>query len=69
MLPIRIVFRKYNPCFLSHIMFFLTGKNMIFRVLISVVYFTIQNYVCADICDAHKLKFMFQLKDLEYNIH
>ena len=48
MIPIRIVLRKDNNRVLSLFMFDENRKNIIFKVISSVVYYIIKNNVCAD---------------------
>ena len=48
MIPIRRVLRKENTLVLSFLMFYEERKNMIFKVLSSVVYCITKNYACAD---------------------
>ena len=45
MVPIRKLLRKYNNRVLSLVVFYENRKNMIFKVLISVVYCTMHNYL------------------------
>ena len=48
MTHIRKVLKKENTRVIPHLMFSDNINNMIFKVLISVVYCIIDNYLCAD---------------------
>ena len=48
MTPIRKVLRKENTCVISLLIFYENRKNMIFKVLSSVIYCIIANYECDD---------------------
>ena len=45
MVPNKKVLKKENTCVISLLMFYENRKNMIFKVLISIVYCTMDNYV------------------------
>ena len=61
------VFRKYNTCVLSLLMFYENRNNMIFKVLSSVFYCIMDNYVCVDYlcCPQTKLHVHFENKGFE----
>ena len=69
--PIKRVFRKYNNCLISFLMFYDNRKNMIFKVLSSVVYFVMDNYICAGyLCFPYKnLMFIFEIKYLKHTTY
>ena len=64
MTPIRKVLRKENTRVLSLLVFYENIKNMIFKVLSSVVYYIIDKYVCVDYmcCPQPKLRVHFANK-------
>ena len=48
MMPIKKVLKKENTCVLSLLMFYENRKNMILKVLSSIVYYIMEHYVCVD---------------------
>ena len=48
MIPIKKVLRKDNNCVISLMMFYENIKIKILKVLSSVIYCIMENYVCAD---------------------
>ena len=48
MTPIKKVLKKENTHVISLLIFYEKRNNRIFKVLISIVYFIMENYVCVD---------------------
>ena len=48
MKPVRKVLKKGNNYVLSLMIFYENIKNMIFKALIPIVYYIMDNYVCVD---------------------
>ena len=64
MVPIRKVLRKANTSINSIFMFEKDRNNNIFRVLTSVVYCIVENYVCANYLCCPQTKIVLKIKDL-----
>ena len=62
MVPTRKVLKKDNTGVISLLMFYEDIKTMIFKVLGSVVYFIMYNYLCDDYMCLHKAKLYFSHK-------
>ena len=67
MTPIRKVLNKEKTCVLSLMMLYENRKSMIFKVLHSVVYCIMENYVCVEYlcCPKTKLHVHFSNKGFE----
>ena len=60
MVPIRILLSKENTCVLSLMIFYENRKSMVFKVLGSVGYGIMDNYVCADYLCLFKAKLFLE---------
>ena len=65
MVPIRKVSKKYNICVLSLLMLYEIINIMIFKVLGSVVYCIMDNYICVDYYFLQKFKLSLDHKGFE----
>ena len=65
MVPNRKVFKKNNICVISILMFYENRKIMIYKVLGSVIYCIIDNYLCVGFMCLQKVRLSLEHKYLK----
>ena len=65
-MPIRKVLRKENTRVISLLMSYENRKNMMFKVLTSVFYYIMGNYVCIDYMCCTKTKLIVYFSNIGF---